>query len=72
MNYLKTCYPKHTSYITTHIRKALYSQVYVILMLLLGSHICLIKNGQIELICRCDYNVHYYNLEHSILYEFNN
>ena len=45
-------------------RKALYSRVYAILMLLLGSHICLIKNGLIELICMCDSNVHYYNLEH--------
>ena len=30
------------------------------------------KNGLIELICMCDSNVHYYNLEHFILYEFNN
>ena len=40
MNYLNTCYTIHTSYIITHMRKALDSQVYVILMLLLGSHIC--------------------------------
>ena len=33
----------------------------MILMLLLGTHICLIKKGQIELICMCDSNVHYYN-----------
>ena len=66
MNYLNTCYTIHTSYIITHIRKALYSRVYVILMLLLGSHICLIINGLIELICMCDSNVHYYNFEHVI------
>ena len=53
-------------------RKVLYLRVYVILMLLLESHICLIKNGLIELICMCGSNVHYYNLERFILYEFNN
>ena len=44
----------------------------MIIMLLLGSHISLIKNGLIELLCMCDSNVHYYNLEHFILKEFNN
>ena len=34
MNYLNTCYTIHTSYIITHMRKDLNSQVCVILMLL--------------------------------------
>ena len=33
-------------------------------MLLLGSSICLIKNGLLELVCMCDSNVDYYNFEH--------
>ena len=40
-----TCYTKHTSYIITHMRKALYSQFFVILMLLFGSRKCLMKRS---------------------------
>ena len=73
MDYLNTCYTIHTSYIITHMRKALF-----IFTGLCDSNVTFRiahmfnKNGLIELICMCDSNVHYYNLEHFILYEFNN
>ena len=59
MNYLNTHYPIHTYYIITYMRKVLYlcDSTFRI------THMCN-KNGIIELICMCDSNVHYYNLEH--------